>query len=213
MNEIDWSKVSKKVPSFSLEGHTCLAKCVKVYDGDTITLAFPWKGEMLKWRCRLEEIDTPELKKKNKTEYFFGVRVRDMVRTLILDEIVHVVCGKFDKYGRLLVWVYLNTPPLNRPGGMSVNFLLVQSRCALPYDGGKKKSWTTVDDWNAFFSEEDVVCCTTRLLKKSLNLQMKLFKQGDSNEKLKVHQKPLEMKRLPPNPPCPEEGQGINLPN
>lgn len=88
----DWDSVDNRVPLFSLEGRAFDGKVVDVYDGDTVKICFPIFGEMFRWNCRIQGVDTPE---KNEA--------RDALRSLVLNRVVTVVCGDFDKYGRLLV--------------------------------------------------------------------------------------------------------------
>ena len=92
---------------FSFEGECKEAKVMSVYDGDTIKVAFPLGGKMYIWNCRLNGIDTPELRTRNKKEKEFGYEVRNKLREKILGKIVKISCDEFDKYGRLLVEVYL----------------------------------------------------------------------------------------------------------
>ena len=49
-------------------------KVVSVYDGDTIKVVFPIIGsgsmKLYKWNCRINGVDTPELRTKNNLERF-----------------------------------------------------------------------------------------------------------------------------------------------
>ena len=119
--------------TFSFEGDTKEAKVLSVYDGDTITVAFPFGDKMFKWTCRLTGVDTPELRTRNKQEKEFGYQVRDHLREKILKKIVTIKCGEFDKYGRLLIKVYTDDE--------CVNDWLVDNKYAFVYDGGTKKKW------------------------------------------------------------------------
>lgn len=132
---IDWDKVDKKIKRFSLKGQVKQAKCVDVYDGDTVQLVFPLQDELFRWTCRLVGIDTPEIRTKNKKEKNFGYTVRNKLRDQILNKVVTVKCGEFDKYGRLLVHIYLD---IDTP---SINEWLISNKFAFSYDGGKKKNW------------------------------------------------------------------------
>ena len=132
---IDWDKVDKKIKRFSLKDQVKQAKCVDVYDGDTIQLVFPLQDELFRWTCRLIGIDTPEIRTRNKKEKKFGYTVRDKLREQILNKVVTVKCDDFDKYGRLLVHIYLD---IDTP---SINEWLISNKFAFSYDGGKKKNW------------------------------------------------------------------------
>ena len=102
------------IKEFSLEGYECDAKIIKVYDGDTVTVVFEYKNELHKWHCRLDGIDTPELKTKNAKEKDMGLKARDALREKILNKVVKLKCKSFDKYGRLLADIYYNNCKINQ---------------------------------------------------------------------------------------------------
>ena len=144
MSDIDWDSVDKKIKRFSLENQTKIGKCVDVYDGDTIQVVFQMQTELFRWTCRLTGIDTPEIRTRNKTEKQFGYTVRNYLREKILNKMVVIECGEFDKYGRLLGKIYLKQENDGQSGGgksVSINDWLVQNKYAFPYDGGKKQDW------------------------------------------------------------------------
>lgn len=132
----------KNTPYFSLNNNEYMCKCISVYDGDTITVAFkPFEElDFYKFHIRLSEIDTPEIKTKIVKEKELATKVRDFLRDLILDKIIKIKCGEFDKYGRLLAYVYLKNCDNMIPEN-SINYLLVKKNYAKMYDGGKKKEW------------------------------------------------------------------------
>ena len=131
---MDWNNISN-VPQFSLEGLETEAKIYSVYDGDTVKAIFPLHDKLYKWNCRLTGVDTPELRTRCKIEKQYGYKVRDYLREKILNKVVKIKCGDFDKYGRLLVEIYCNEDNCN------VNKWLVDNNYAFSYDGGTKKSW------------------------------------------------------------------------
>ena len=122
-------------PMLSFEGQIIKAKVVSVYDGDTIKAIFPLKDKFYKWNCRLTGIDTPELRTRNTNEKKFGYEVRDILRDKILNKIVNLHCGDFDKYGRLLTEVFFID------NNNSVNNWLIENKYAFAYDGGTKQCW------------------------------------------------------------------------
>ncbi len=129
LNQIDCSKIKK----FSLKDFKTQAKVVSVYDGDTITLVFVFANEYYKWNCRLDGIDTPEIKSKNNEEKALAIKARDYLREQILGKIVDIECGDFDKYGRLLIkLIYEN---------QNMNELMISQGHAKAYFGGTKESW------------------------------------------------------------------------
>ena len=144
MNKINYLSDCNKnnIPYFSFCGNEYECKCVDVYDGDTITVAFkPFSGvDFYKFRIRLFGIDTPEIRTRNLKEKEIGIQVRDFLREIILNKIIIIKCREFDKYGRLLSYIYLNDCDNMIPDN-SINHLLVKKNYAKIYDGGKKKEW------------------------------------------------------------------------
>lgn len=132
--EIDWQTVTDDTKLFSFENEQIQAKVVSVYDGDTVKCVFPSNGKMYKWNCRLTGVDTPELRTLCKVEKKFGYEVRDYLREKILNKVVTLHCGDFDKYGRLLVTIQYDD--------CMVNQWLLDNNYAFPYDGGTKKKWS-----------------------------------------------------------------------
>ena len=131
--EVNWDEVNDSFKELSLENEEKLGKVVSVYDGDTIKIVFPLHDKLYKWNCRLGRVDTPELRTKNELEKKFGYEVRDKLREKILNKLVNVKCGDFDKYGRLLTEIYIENE--------SVNQWLIDNEYAFEYDGGTKKDW------------------------------------------------------------------------
>lgn len=134
---INWQQVDNTVKEFTLSGKECIGKIVDVYDGDSVKIVFllfendPLK--LYKWTCRLINVDTPEIRTKNLSEKEFGIKVRDFLREKILNKMVKIKCYNFDKYGRLLVEIYLDN--------LCINNWLIESGYAKYYDGGKKSLW------------------------------------------------------------------------
>jgi|688.fasta_scaffold263703_2 endonuclease YncB( thermonuclease family) len=121
------------IPKFSLKSNTYQAKVVSVYDGDTITVVFRFADKYYKWSCRLNNIDTPEMKSKIAAEKQQAIKARDFLREQILGKIVKITCQEFDKYGRLLVLVDFK----NR----NINELMIDAGFAKSYSGGTKEEW------------------------------------------------------------------------
>ena len=113
------------------------AKVIKVYDGDTITLAFKYNGEFQRFNCRLIGIDTPELKSHSAQEKELAQQARTFLVDCIHDRIVQIEAGKWDKYGRLLIRVYINN--------VCINDMMVHKGLAKVYDGGAKSAFIDRD--------------------------------------------------------------------
>jgi len=111
---------------FTFKNLNCKAKVLSVYDGDTVQLAIPFKGtffeNIFNVKCRLVEINAPEMKGIEKER---GIKSRDYLSNLILNKIVTVECGAYEKYGRLLVTIYHN--------GININKDLVKNGFAKNY--------------------------------------------------------------------------------
>jgi micrococcal nuclease len=129
--------ISIKTAKFTLNGYKAYAKCVYVYDGDTVHIVFkqPHSTECFKWIIRMNGIDTPEMKSKNVNEKQAAVAARDFLSNLILDKIIIVECGDFDKYGRLLGELYLEGNPV------SLSKQMIEKGYAKAYDGGTKEGF------------------------------------------------------------------------
>jgi endonuclease YncB( thermonuclease family) len=143
---------------FSLHGYKTKAKMVNIYDGDTCTLAFNYKGNIVKFKCRLNGIDCPEMapsleQKTRGEEIKNAIQARNTVikiatnihyindkigkkqlETLLdkNDKLIDVTCFGFDKYGRLLVELVSDN--------ININKYLMYHNLAKAYDGGTKIS-------------------------------------------------------------------------
>ena len=109
-------------------------KVVKVYDGDSITIAakFPnTDGPIYRFSVRLDGIDTPEIRGKTQAEKELAKNVRDLLHEMIYGKIVELRNVSNEKYGRILADVYL--------GDLHINQWLVSENLAVSYDGGKKQ--------------------------------------------------------------------------
>lgn len=120
-------------PRFSFNGKTCKAKCVKVYDGDTITVVFSVYGTFYKFNVRMNGYDSPELKSKDPIEKKWAIRSRDLLASLILERVVTLECLGNDKYGRLLANIKYD--------GILINNYMVTNGFCRKYEGGTKHKW------------------------------------------------------------------------
>ncbi len=130
----NWDEVDNTLPLFSLEGHNKQAKCTDVYDGDTVKLVFRFGMGLYRWNCRIAGIDTPEIRGSSDNEKKLAYEAKQKVVDMILNKVVYVSCGKFDKYGRLLVGI-------STLEGEEVSEELIKYGLAHEYDGGTKKKW------------------------------------------------------------------------
>lgn len=155
-------KSDNSVNAFSFDGQELHCKVVDVYDADTIKINMILDGNIVKFTCRLIGIDTPEMKpRKNKEnrkeeirkakdarnyllELITGIEfdntkkyMRKQINQILKDnhKLVKIKCGKFDKYGRLLVEVF----DIKSQSGGSFNQNLIDKGHAYAYYGGTKR--------------------------------------------------------------------------
>ena len=156
--EIKLSKCTiKDIPEFSLNGINTIGKVVDVYDGDTCKIILVYQNNLLRFNCRLNFLDTPEIKPlKNKhnreLEIADAIKCRNKLiqlatsceinindnltkHQIILllnsnNKVIKIKCHEFDKYGRLLVELYY--------GDKTINTILIEDGYAKTYDGKTK---------------------------------------------------------------------------
>lgn len=140
-HDLDIKKLNGFIPPISS------GRVIKVYDGDTITVASKVKGlknsPIYKFSIRFNNIDTPELRTHNDEEKEIAIKARDSLSARIMSKDVFLKNIKTEKYGRLLCDVYL--------GDENLNDWMITQRYAIPYDGGTKtipKSWKDYHDNN-----------------------------------------------------------------
>lgn len=125
-----------KFEKFSFEDYKTVAKVLEVYDGDTVTLGFtiPNTNLAYRWKCRLNGIDTPELRSKNTLEKERATLARNaLIEKIPIGCKVNILCGKFDKYGRILVTIFVDEE--------NINDYMIKTHYAIAYDGGKKQEF------------------------------------------------------------------------
>lgn len=126
----------KTVKEFSFDGFNCLAKVVKVYDPDTITVLFKYQNTFYKKSLRLHGIDAPELRSKIQAEVDLCKSGQAYLSNLILNKIIKVQMGPFDKYGRVLSKIYLYSD------NTDIIQTLIRGGFVRKYDGGRKDAWS-----------------------------------------------------------------------
>ena len=134
LNEIEYKDTT--VFTFPIK----YGKVVKVYDGDTITIAakFPnTEGPIYRFSVRLNGIDTPEVKGKSVAERDLAKHARAALHELLYGKIVELRNVANEKYGRILADVYV--------GDVHVNQWMITENFAVSYDGGKKQR---PDNWD-----------------------------------------------------------------
>lgn len=130
-----WLNTTPFVPEISY------GKVIKVYDGDTITIAskMPYnKSPIYRFSVRLRGIDSPEIRGKAPAEILLAKAARDALHELIFGKIVTLQNVGTEKYGRLLADVYV--------GDVCVNTWMTEHGYAVQYDGGTK---SRPEEWDA----------------------------------------------------------------
>jgi len=138
------------VEFLNFNGQTKDAHITKIYDGDSCWATFELSGKVYQWKCRLNGLDTPELRSKDTKVREFAYKVRDALQEKMLNKAVVLECGDFDKYGRILITPFLD--------GENICEWLISKRFAKPYNGGKKHQWSNedVEDGDDVEDVEDV---------------------------------------------------------
>jgi endonuclease YncB( thermonuclease family) len=136
-------KDDKSIPYFSFKNKTFIAKPCNIYDGDTFTSIFEYRGELIKYKCRCMGYDTAEMKpkladKNREHEKELAHKAKDRFIELLNkhpSNLVKIECLDFDKYGRILVNVW------NNIDDKSINTIMIEEGHGKPYDGGTKEQW------------------------------------------------------------------------
>ncbi len=148
------------VKSFSLENMFIECRIIDIYDGDTCTCIIPLFNDFYKFNVRLADIDTCEMKSKLKENKNLALEARKRLCILISEDLndiplditrkklcirlnsncytIKIKCGEFDKYGRLLGWLYKLDATNETPVEQSLNYILINENLAYKYEGKTK---------------------------------------------------------------------------
>ncbi len=108
-------------------------KVIKVYDGDTITIAskLPYEGSPLyRFSVRLNGIDAPEIKTKSEEEKKLAQKAKEKMSELVLGKDIILKNVQTEKYGRILADIYVDS--------IHVNEYMIEQGLAVRYNGGTK---------------------------------------------------------------------------
>ena len=105
-------------------------RCIKVYDGDTITIAakLPYKSSPIyRFSVRLNGIDTPEIRAKCPAEKEMAYKARDFIRS-ILNNGKRIELHNLDrgKYFRIVADIYVDD--------VNVAELMIEKGLGKPYE-------------------------------------------------------------------------------
>ncbi len=108
-------------------------KYIRNYDADTVTFEIGGVHELLGHQIpiRVRDVDTPELRTKNRCEKSLGYQAKDFVaKKISTAKRIDLVRCERGKYFRLVCDVLID--------GASLSKMLVRERFAYSYDGGTK---------------------------------------------------------------------------
>lgn len=141
LNSIDITN-TKHIPNF-IPPISNIAKVIKVYDGDTLTIITKLdlnlqentlqQQQLYKFSVRLHGINCPELKTKNADEKICALLAKQELTDLTLNKLIYLKNIQKEKYGRILADIYLFDDQT-----IHVNQILLNKRLALPYYGKEK---------------------------------------------------------------------------
>lgn len=119
-------------PSFQV------AKCIKVYDGDTVHLACVVDDEKVhRFTARMFGYDSPELRSKNGREKKAAKEARDFLAARVLGKIVIVRVHHIpEKWGRVLVTLFDDSGEINE--------WMISKGHGVRYNGGTKQEFANV---------------------------------------------------------------------
>jgi endonuclease YncB( thermonuclease family) len=133
LQSANYSDICDKIYNFNY------AKVIKVYDGDTFTIAAYDNGVLTKFQVRLYGINCEELKDKNYINRQKAYAAKNYIEKTLLNKIINieilnnkVINGKKikEKYGRLLANVNIE--------GINPAAELIKQNLAKEYYGGTK---------------------------------------------------------------------------
>ena len=167
-SSIDWTKYNfDNTNEFSLNELYLECRVVDIYDGDTCTCVLPLFDNYYKFKVRLADIDTCEMKSKGENKIFAN-KARICLYNLVINSnsktkldldsdisrkemrallnknvyLIRILCGKFDKYGRLLGHLFksdeLKISTIHDILTKSFNHELVKRNFAYLYKGDTK---------------------------------------------------------------------------
>lgn len=127
----------ESLPPYSLDGLKGWCKVVRVYDGDTLHVGFRINGSLYRIKCRLQGIDTAELKSYDDLEIRVARLTKRYVESITTDKLMWLVIHENDKYGgRYVASIY--SDQTENPN-TSISNLLLKAGLAYRYDGKTKK--------------------------------------------------------------------------
>ena len=152
MSKEDFRQFGGSTPELSINGLKTYGRLIDVYDGDTVKVILPTFGSYYKFTIRLNDIDTCEIRSKDKVLQNNGIKARDRLFELVTNSkvntkndikktlesdvyLVWVDCCNKDKYGRVLANIYKDKDTTK-----SFSEILLEEKLAYKYEGKTKLS-------------------------------------------------------------------------
>jgi len=131
---------------FTYDGKITKCKVVDVYDGDTVTIVFYDNNRPIKDSFRMFGYDAPEIKPLKTTpnreiHISAAKRSKQELQNLTKDKILWVKFCSEEKYGRLMGYLYFDSP-MNNSSAMSINNHMMEHGFGKTYNGEKKHEFT-----------------------------------------------------------------------
>ena len=148
---LDKLKSANKIntPIFSFNGLVTYGKAVDFYDGDTFNIIISYYDLLYHFKARMFGYDSPEIKPSLSLENREEVKKNALLAKNRLMELLgskdyfKVHCHEFDKYGRLLVSVFIKDCDEEDDSiydfNKTVNGQMVREGHGYSYYGGTKK--------------------------------------------------------------------------
>jgi len=127
LKDITWDETIPFVPEIST------GSVIKVYDGDTITIATKMYDllPLYRFSVRLNGIDTPEIRTHNENEKKHAIIAKNALSEKILGKMITLKNISLEKYGRILADIYYENEHLNS--------WMIDQGYAVKYDGKTKE--------------------------------------------------------------------------
>ena len=154
MSKEDFRQFGGSTPELSINGLKSYGRLIDIYDGDTVKVILPTFGSYYKFTIRLNDIDTCELRSKDKVLQDTAIKARDRLFELVTTSkvntkndiknllesdvyLVWVECCNKDKYGRILANIYKDK---DKDTAKSFSEILLEEKLAYKYEGKTKLS-------------------------------------------------------------------------
>ena len=145
---LDKLKSANKIntPIFSFNGLVTYGKAVDFYDGDTFNIIISYYDLLYHFKARMYGYDSPEMKPslslENREEIKKNaINAKNRLIELIgSKEYFKVYCHEFDKYGRLLVSIFMNDNDNVYNFNNTINSVMIKEGHGYSYYGGTKIS-------------------------------------------------------------------------